>query len=347
MTKLRTIAPFSEPMDRKTPWLFGVLAILLAIAVAGRLTLGSVEIPFSQVVTILLGNEPTQTPWRDIILQFRLPRAIAAILAGAALSVSGLQVQTLFRNPLAGPSILGINAGASLAVALVVLVTGSSKLPNLGIAMAAGIGAGLAASLLLLISQQLQSQLALLVFGLMFGYMTTAFVTIFLHFSSIEQTQSYLVWTFGSFAGVTWSQIRVLLPLVLLGLILSSLLCGSLNLLLLGDEQARNLGLSVRAIRIGIILSSSLLAGTVTAFCGPVAFLGVAVPHLCRSLFKSVEHRLLIPATILLGALLALFADAIAQFPGQDTVLPLNAVTALLGAPVVTWLVWKRQHFFY
>lgn len=328
-------------------WLFLFLILLLAIAFVGRLGMGSVEIPFSEVLAVLLGQEPTRSAWREIILQFRLPRALAAIASGAALSVSGLQVQTLFRNPLAGPSILGINAGASLAVAGVVLATGSTTIPDLGIALAAGVGAGLAAGLLLLISQRLHSQLALLVFGLMFGYLTTAFVTILLHFSSIERTQTYLIWTFGSFAGVTWPQIRVLLPMVAIGLVVSGLLCSSLNLLLLGDEQARSLGLSVQAVRAGIVLSAALLAGTVTAFCGPVAFLGVAVPHLCRSSFKSVEHRVLIPAVILFGALLALFADAIAQIPGSDTVLPLNAVTALLGAPVVAWLVWQRQHFFH
>ncbi|MEM9542254.1 MAG: iron ABC transporter permease [Cyanobacteria bacterium P01_E01_bin.42] len=325
---------------------FLLLTLVLAIAFVGRLGMGSVEIPFTEVLGILWGQEPTRSAWREIVLQFRLPRALAAIASGAALSVSGLQVQTLFRNPLAGPSILGINAGASLAVAVVVLAMGGTIVPNLGIALAAGVGAGLAAGLLLLISQRLQGQLALLVFGLMFGYLTTAFVTILLHFSTIERTQTYLIWTFGSFAGVTWPQIRILLPMVAIGLFISGLLCGSLNLLLLGDEQARSLGLSVQAVRTGIVLSAALLAGTVTAFCGPVAFLGVAVPHLCRSGFKSAEHHILIPATILTGALLALFADAIAQFPGSDTILPLNAITALLGAPVVAGLVWRRQHFF-
>ncbi|MBP0016392.1 MAG: iron ABC transporter permease [Cyanobacteria bacterium SBLK] len=328
-------------------WLFLLLILLLAIAFVGRLGMGSVEIPLTEVLGVLWGKEPTRTAWREIILQFRLPRTLAAIASGAALSVSGLQVQTLFRNPLAGPSILGINAGASLAVAVVVLAAGSTAIPPIGIALAAGLGAGLAVGLLLAIAQQLQSPLTLLVLGLMFGYLTTAFTTILLHFSTSERTQTYLIWTFGSFAGVTWPQIRVLLPMVAIGLVISGLLCSSLNLLLLGDEQARSLGLSVRAVRAGIVIGAALLAGTVVAFCGPVAFLGVAVPHLCRSAFKSAEHRVLIPATILIGALLALFADAIAQLPGRDAVLPLNAVTALLGAPVVVWLVWQRQHFFH
>ncbi|MGF1520226.1 MAG: iron chelate uptake ABC transporter family permease subunit [Nodosilinea sp.] len=322
------------------------LSLLLVLGFLASLALGSVSIPLSEVITILLGGEPAKAPWQAIVLQFRLPRAIAAMAAGSALAISGLQLQALFRNPLAGPSILGINAGASLGAALVVL-TGSGAaagwLGQVSLVAAASLGAAATMGLVLLVAQRMRSSLALLIFGLMLGYTTTALVTILLHFSQVDQTLAYLSWTFGSFAGVTWQQIPVLLPIVSLGLGLSFLACKPLNLLLLGEEQAQSLGLTIKLMRLYLIVSSSLLAGTVTAFCGPIAFLGVAVPHLGRALFCTLDHRVLVPASILLGALLALVADGVAQLPGSQVVLPLNAVTALIGAPVLIWLMLKRN----
>ncbi|NEQ29428.1 MAG: iron ABC transporter permease [Leptolyngbya sp. SIO4C5] len=325
-----------------------VLGVFLA-----SLALGSVSIPLSEVVTVVLGGTASKSAWQEIILQFRLPRAITAAAAGAALAISGLQLQALFRNPLAGPSVLGINAGASLGVALVVL-TGNAAgatvlagLSQLSLVAAASLGAAASMGLVLLVANRVRSALALLIFGLMFGYTTTALVTILLHFSRLDQTLAYLSWTFGSFSGVTWPQMPTFLPLIGLGIIMAHLCYKPLNLLLLGEEQALSLGLSIKLVRGYLIVSSSLLAGTVTAFCGPIAFLGVAVPHLGRSLFYTLNHRILVPAATLLGALLALLADLIAQLPGSQTILPLNAVTALIGAPVLIWLMLKRYRMFY
>lgn len=350
--KLVLLKPLCRPVGRPKPrhalGLWGLAGLLLFVFLVS-LALGSVAIPLAEVVTILLGGEPTREPWREIVLNFRLPRSITAMTAGAALAISGLQLQALFRNPLAGPSLLGINAGASLGAALVVLtggLTGWAAVGWLGqfsLVGAASVGAAAAMVLVLLVAHRVRNSLALLIFGLMLGYTTTALVTILLHFSSIDQTLAYLSWTFGSFAGVTWVQIPVLVAIVLAGLGLAYLTGKPLNLLLLGEEQALSLGLSLKLTRLYLILSSSLLAGTVTAFCGPIAFLGVAVPHLSRSLFRTLDHRVLIPASILLGALLALVADGIAQLPGSQAILPLNAVTALIGAPVLIGLMLKRQ----
>lgn len=337
--------------------LAGLCLLLFAVFLAS-LALGSVAIPLPEVVAALLGYETTQTAWREIVLDFRLPRALTAMAAGAALANSGLQLQALFRNPLAGPSLLGINAGASLGAALVVLtggtVAGSTGtggpltgwLASLSLVGAASLGAAIAMLLVILVARRMHSSLSLLIFGLMFGYTTTALVTILLHFSQIDQTLAYLSWTFGSFSGVTWAQIPILLSVTGLGLGLSLAFVKLLDVLLLGEEQAIGLGLSLNRVRCCLIISASLLAGSVTAFCGPIAFLGVAVPHLARSLFRTLSHRILIPATTLLGATLALVADAIAQLPGSQTLLPLNAVTALIGAPVVIWLMLKRAQMF-
>ncbi len=330
------------------------LSGLLFILFLASLALGSVTIPLPEVMAALLGKETTQTAWKTIVIDFRLPRSLTAMAAGAALANSGLQLQALFRNPLAGPSILGINAGASLGAALVVLtggaVTGGNTVTGwfaqLSLVGAASLGAAIAMLLVILVARRVRNSLTLLIFGLMFGYTTTALVTILLHFSQIEQTLAYLSWTFGSFSGVTWSQIPVLLTVTGLGLSLSLLLVKVLDVLLLGEEQAIALGLSLNRVRCYLIISASLLAGSVTAFCGPIAFLGVAVPHLARSLFRTLTHRILIPAATLLGAILALVADAIAQLPGSQTLLPLNAVTALLGAPVLIWLMLKRTQLF-
>ncbi len=337
----------------------GLLLLLLLSVIAFfvlSLALGSVAIPLPEIVKILLGAEPERATWTSIILRFRLPKALTALLAGAALSVSGLQMQTMFRNPLAGPFVLGINAGASLGVALIILTAGAGgsllvsglSLAGLGLwgdfslALAASLGAGLVLLLVLLVARRVTTT-TLLVLGLLFGYGASALVSLLLYFSLAERIQAYITWTFGSFAGVTWSQMRVLAPAVFVGLVLAWGSAKPLNALLLGEDYARTLGVSVRRTRTGILLSASLLAGTVTAFCGPIAFLGVAVPHLCRSLFATADHRLLVPTTLLMGGLVALAADLAAALPGSQVVLPLNAVTALLGAPIIAWVILRRQ----
>jgi iron complex transport system permease protein len=322
-----------------------ILAFLLS------LSFGSVRIPLEQVLTILLGGEAERASWTTIIYDFRLPKALTAALAGAALGVSGLQMQTLFRNPLADPFVLGVSSGASLGVALVVLSFGVANttllavtglIGNLSLAVAASIGAGAVLALVLTLAQRVQNSVTLLILGLMIGYITGAIVSLLLYFSIAERIQAYIAWGFGSFGGVTWSRMHVLAPVVGIGLLLALILTKSLNALLLGEAYARSLGVDIRRARTGIVASSALLAGAVTAFCGPIAFLGIAIPHLCRALLRSADHRLLIPACILVGATTALLADLFAQAPGMSVVLPLNAITALIGAPTVVWIMLRR-----
>lgn len=332
--------------------IFSSLLIGLIFAFLLDLALGSVDIPINEVVKILLGQEIEKATWANIILKFRLPKALTATLAGAALGVSGLQMQTLFKNPLAGPFVLGISSGASLGVALVVL-TASATTPTLladlgylgdfGLVIAASLGAASVLGMMLVVSRRVQDTMTLLILGLLFGYATSAIVSILLQFSSKERIQSYIMWTFGSFAGVTWKQLVVLTPVILLSLLLAVLQSKSLNALLLGESYARSLGLTVQKTRFSIITSASILAGAITAFCGPIAFLGVAIPHLCRSLFNTSDHRILIPSVTIMGAILALIADLFSQLWVSQIVLPLNAVTALIGTPVVTWVILRRN----
>lgn len=330
----------------------GVFVLLLGLFCV-HLAVGSVYIPLCDVVRVLTGQDADKETWETIILMFRLPRALTAVLAGAALAVSGLQMQTLFRNPLADPYVLGINAGASLGVALVVLASGVLgqvvSLANLGttgdlsIAVGASLGAAAVFFVVVAVSRKVRGNMTLLILGLMFGYVTSSAVTILLHFAVREHIQAFVVWTFGSFSGVTWGQLRVLAPVVLAGLALCFSYVKPLNALLLGEAYARSMGLNVRRTRLGLIGSTSLLAGVVTAFCGPIGFLGIAVPHLCRSLFCTSDHRALVPAVTMMGASLTLVADLVAQLPGSDAILPLNAVTSLLGAPVVIWIVLRQR----
>jgi iron complex transport system permease protein len=330
---------------------------LLAAGLVGMfllsLAVGSVRIPLGDILTILVGGEPTRATWTTIILDFRLPKALTAVLAGAALAVSGLQMQTLFRNPLADSYVLGVSAGASLGVALVVLTVGTTGsilvagiglLGDLGLAVAAFVGAALVLVLVVMVAARVASVMTLLILGLMFGYATSAVVSLLLYFSVAERIQAYINWTFGSFGGTTWAQMPIYVPVILIGLVSAFLLSKPLNALLLGEAYARSMGLNVRRARLWIIVTTALLAGTVTAFCGPIAFLGIAVPHVCRSLFRSSDHRILVPAVIMLGGAAALVADLIAQMPGSQTILPLNAVTALIGAPVVIWVILRRRN---
>ena len=349
---LRFIKKMS-PLTLNQKIILPTLLITLTFTFLLDLALGSVQIPLNEVITILLNGQASKTSWTNIILKFRLPKALTATLAGAALGVSGLQMQTLFRNPLAGPFVLGISSGASLGVALVVLTATATGTPtllkdlgvigDLGLVIAASLGAASVLGIVLIVSRRVQDTTTILILGLLFGYATSAIVNILLEFSSSEQTQSYLIWTFGSFAGVTWKQMIILAPVVLLGLVVAVLLSKPLNALLLGESYARSLGLTVQKSRFWIITSASVLAGAITAFCGPIAFLGVAIPHLCRSLFNTSDHRVLIPAVTMMGGILALIADLISQLPGSQIVLPLNAVTALIGTPVVTWVILQRN----
>lgn len=350
----------SKTQAREQIWpqtsLRGVLLLLLLGGLVGlfllNISLGSVEIPLNNIVRVLLGGEADKATWNTIILKFRLPKALTAMFAGAALSVSGLQMQTLFRNPLAEPFVLGVSSGASLGVAIVVLsagTIGATLIAGLGLlgsfttVAAASLGALLALMIVLFVARRVESTVTLLIVGLMFGYATGALVSLMMYFSIAAKIQAYINWTFGSFDSVTWLQMKVFAPMVVIGLLLAYVQAKPLNALLLGEAYARSMGVNIQRTRLVIILSTAILAGTITAFCGPIGFIGIAVPHLCRNLFNTSDHRILLPASMMMGAGLALCADLIAAMPGSQIVLPLNAVTALIGAPVVTWVILRQR----
>lgn len=345
------ISPLETPHRPHSLLLIVLLAALVGVLLLS-LALGSVPIPLDEILRVLAGGEASRESWTSIVLRFRLPKALTALLAGAALSVGGLQMQTLFRNPLVDPFVLGISSGASLGVALVVLAVGApgiallagvSLVGDVGLVVAASLGSGLVLSVVLLVARRVQNSVTLLIVGLMFGYAISAFVSLLLYFSIAERIQAYVNWSFGSFGGVTWSQMPIFAAAILAGLLIAFLLSKALNALLLGETYARSMGMNVQRARGWIIVSTALLAGTVTAFCGPIGFLGIAVPHICRSLFQTSDHRILIPAAILMGGIAAIAADLIAQVPGSRIVLPLNAITALFGAPVVIWIILRGR----
>ena len=352
MIKAREDKAIVRPAPAIRWWMFLLLLSGVVGALLASLAFGSVSIPADNIVRILLGQPAERASWAQIMLNFRLPKSLTAMLVGAALSVSGLQMQTLFRNPLADPFILGINSGASLGVALVILslgTTGSLLLAGLGLvgdlslALAASLGAGAVLILVLLIGRKVRSPVTLLILGLMFGYATSALVSLLIYFSIPERIQTYTTWSYGSFGGVTWSQLRVMIPAVLFGVVIAYFLPKSLNALLLGEDYARTMGLNIKSTRLWILLGASVLAGTVTAFCGPIGFIGVAVPHLCRSLFNTSDHKVLLPAVTMMGAIVALLADVIAQLPGSQFILPINVVTSLFGAPFIVWVIIQQR----
>ncbi|MCU0566732.1 MAG: iron ABC transporter permease [Oculatellaceae cyanobacterium Prado106] len=327
------------------PWLLGILSGGLLLLFVVSLAIGTVPIPLSDVFTTLMGGTPTKPTWSAIIWQFRLPRSLTAMLAGSALAISGLQLQTLFHNPLAGPFVLGISSGASLGVAIVVLA--SQQLGflygDINIITAACIGAASVAVLVIVTARMVQSAIALLVLGLMFGYATGAVVNILLQLSSAQQVQQFVIWTFGSFGGVTWAQLPLMASGIAIGGAIAFITTTALNVILLGDTQARSLGVSLNRLRFLVLLSSSILAGVVTAFCGPIAFLGVAVPHLCRGVLQTSDVRWLLPSATIVGAGLALVADLLSQVLVRSSVLPLNSVTALIGTPILIWVILRNQ----
>lgn len=318
------------------------------------LAIGSVPIPAADVVEVLVGGTGGDTSWATIIRQVRLPRAVTALLAGAGLGVGGLQMQTLFRNPLADPFILGVSSGASLGVALVVLAVGTAGtslvdslglLGNAGVAGAAAAGAAAVTVVVLMVSRRVASPATVLIIGLMAGYATSAVVSVLLYsgLGRVERIRAYISWGFGSFAGTTWDELRVMLVATVLGLAIAALTTKPMNALLLGDRYAASMGLHVARTRLLIVVGASLLAGTITAFCGPIAFIGVAAPHMARGMLRSSDHGLLVPGVILVGAAIALLAGLVAQLPGTDATLPLNAVTSLIGAPVVVLILLRLR----
>lgn len=345
-----------HPMKRSRFRLITGISLLLffsGVLFLLELMLGSVPIPGSEVLSILLGQGSDHHTWEVIVSQFRLPKAIVAILAGSSLSVAGLLMQTLFRNPLAGPDVMGLYAGASLGVAIVILWAGSSVsatiisnlnlFGSIGIALAASCGSAFVLLMILIASQRIRSNITILILGLMFGYATSSFISILMHFALAENIQAFMIWSFGSFGGLTWDQILILSVFCMAGLIIACLSTKQLNALLLGEQYAESMGLEFKKTRNILFIATAILAGTVTAFCGPIGFLGISVPHLCRALFSTANHQILIPACILVGILLALVSDLIASLPGSDITLPLNSVTSLIGAPVLIWVILSRN----
>jgi iron complex transport system permease protein len=326
---------------------FAVLAAVLVLVVVAGVAVGPVNVPFGDIMRGLTGGQTPPGDWA-IIYQVRLPRTITATVCGAALGVAGLQMQALFRNPLADPFVLGIESGASLGVALIVLAAGNSAaglfeaglgfLGNLGTVAAASAGAAAVLAVVLAVGRAVRSSNTLLLIGVMFSFLVFAAITVLLAGASPLRVQEYVEWEFGSFEGVTWPNLQVLVPVLALGLLGAAAGIKSLNALLLGERYAATMGLQIWRARLGIIATASVLAGTVTAFAGPIEFLGIAIPHVARSVFRSSDHRVLFPACILIGAAMALAADILAQLPGSG-VLPLNAMNAIFGAPVVIFVL--------
>ena len=317
-----------------------------------NLLLGSVHIPLRSVWNILWGNTDESVIWQNIIWKSRVPQALTALVAGAGLSVSGLQMQTVFRNPLAGPSVLGISSGASLGVACVVLLSGAmggvalSRLGYMGevaLSVAAIIGALAVMALIVYVSQKVKGNVTLLIIGVMIGYVASAVIGVLKYFSVEEDIRAYVIWGLGSFARVSGDQMVLFVCIMAVLLPLSFLLIKTMNLLLLGDGYARNLGLNIKRARLLVISCSGVLVAIVTAYCGPIMFIGLAVPHLCRAIFPSSDHRVLMPATLLVGASLALVCNLIARMPGFEGALPVNSVTALVGAPVVASVLFRKR----
>lgn len=326
-----------------------LLTMVIALLFILNLVMGSVDIPVGDTFRILLGEESQRPSWQYIILQSRLPQALTAILCGAALAASGLMLQTAFRNPLAGPSIFGINSGAGLGVALVMLFLGGSISAGsvsltgfVAVLTAAFVGAMAVMALIFFFSTIVRNHVMLLIIGIMIGYIANSAISLLNFFATDEGVRSYMVWGLGSFGGVSMKIMPVFAGVTLLGLTGSLLLIKPLNALMLGDSYAENLGVNIIRTRNWLLIVTGILTAITTAFCGPIAFIGLAVPHITRLLLTTDNHRSLLPATMLMGGVIALFCNLITILPGEDGVIPLNAVTPMIGAPVIIYVIIKR-----
>ena len=329
---------------------FTLLVIVLLVCFIINICLGSVTISFLDTVQILFGTVSEDSSNSYIIWQYRLPKAITSILVGGGLSLSGLLMQTLFRNPLAGPYVLGISSGASLGAAIIImgssLFSGYSVLAtfnDISLAIASSIGSFLVLSLVLMVASKIKDTMALLIIGLMFGSITAAVVSVLSYFSKAEKLQQYIFWSFGSLGNLSWLQILIVASCTVIGILLSIMTIKPLNAFLLGENYAKSLGIRLQKSRYLIIIATGLLAGCITAFAGLIAFVGLAVPHITRQLFHTTDHKIQIPAVLCCGAILMLICDTIAQLPGSVSVLPINAITSIFGAPVVIWLLVRKR----
>ena len=330
-------------MKGRTSILFVLLATLCVVLFVVDVAVGSVEITLAEVVRVLLGGGDEEM--RSIVLDIRLVRAVMALLAGAALSVSGLQMQILFRNPLAGPYVLGVSAGASLGVALFLLgaplfgVALSPALQSIGTAGAAWIGSAVVLMLVVALSRRIKDIMVMLILGIMLSSGVGAVVEILQYFSNEAALKSYVVWTMGSLGDVTSGQLAMLAPIVVVGLAMAVATIKPMNMLLAGERYAASMGLNISRTRTIVLTATTLLAGTVTAFCGPIGFVGIAVPHIARMVFRSADHRILLPGTILAGVVMLLVGDIVAKY----FALPINTITALMGIPIVIYIVTRRR----
>lgn len=342
-----TCTNYTIYMKRLLPY-FSILCI--AALFIANLLCGSVKIPAGEILSILFGGECERSAWQHIILESRLPQAITALLTGAALAVSGLMLQTAFNNPLAGPDILGINAGAGLGAAIVLLLFGGI-IPagnlfiggSLALVAAAFIGALLVTALILFFAARLRSHAMLLIIGMMLSYIVSSAVSLLNFFSTAEGVQSYMMWGMGNFGGVSRTQLPLFALFVFIGLTIAVCLIKPLNALLLGERYAANLGVNIRRTRSMLLLSTGILVAVTTAYCGPINFIGLAVPHMARLLLGTGNHRTLLPSTMLCGSAIALLCNLISTLPGDQGLLPLNAITPIIGAPVIIYVIISRR----
>jgi iron complex transport system permease protein len=342
-----------NPIKSYQTTFIALLITLLAISLI-NISLGSVYIPIKQIFLALFSGDVEKDTWRTIVLNYRLPKAITAIIVGSGLSISGLLMQTLFRNPLAGPFVLGISSGASLGVA--VLILGASFLganitsyafTNFGLAIAASTGAFLVLSAVMLAAIKVRNTMSILIIGLMFGSITTSVISVLAYFSSASELQQYMFWSFGSLGNLSWKEIIALCSVFVIGIGLVTLIIKPLNSLLLGENYAKSMGVNVKLTRNITLIATSLLTGVITAFSGPIAFIGLAVPHLTKLLFSTSNHKTLLPAVAICGAIIMLICDSIAQLPTSEYTLPINAITSLFGAPIIIWLLVRKRKIYY
>ncbi len=327
-----------------------LLAVIMIILFTVDLVTGPVKIPLKQVFVTLFHLRSVDPVWESVLFDFRVPKAITAVIAGSALAVSGLQMQTIFRNPLAGPDVLGISSGAGLGVALVILgfgrfFTGSDMLYISGWIqiIAAWIGSAFVLFLVMAVSLRVRDVMTILILGILFGSAVSAFVSILQYFSDQAMLKTYVIWTMGSLGNLTGKQLNILLISISAGFLVTVASIKKMNVLLIGETYAQSMGMNLKLSRIVVFLSTSILTGSITAFCGPIGFVGIAIPHLTRLIFRSTDHKVLVPGCLFLGAIMLLISDLVSQMPPHDTNLPVNAVTSLLGIPIVIWIIIKNQ----
>lgn len=332
---------------------FVALFLVLILLFFMSFSIGSVSIPFSDTFDILMGGNSSKPSWDVIILQFRLPKALTAILVGSGLGISGLLMQTLFRNPLAGPFVLGISSGASLGVAFLILGSGifggilaTVALSSWGLVIASSSGAALVLIAVIITANKIRNTTSILIIGLMFGTITSAIISVLTFFSDAEEIQQFIFWGFGNLGNLSWNEVMIFSIIYLIAILNLLFVIKPLNTFLLGENYSKSLGIDIKKSRMMILLITSVLTGVITAFAGPIAFIGLAVPHMTKLLFKTSNHTILLPAVAIMGAMIMLICDLIAQLPTSEFTLPINAVTSLFGAPIVIWLLIRKKKMY-